>query len=92
MLYISYDISDDRVRTKFSKFIRKYWRRVQYSVYEIHNSDRVLDNILAEIEATFEKIFSKSDSIMVIPISWVNEEKIIRYGYLKNEELDYLFI
>ncbi len=92
MLLISYDIASDKTRTKFSKFIRKYGRMVQYSVYEIHNSERVIDNICAEIEGTFEKLFSKSDSILIVPISWPNEEKIIRYGYLKNEELDYIFI
>jgi len=69
MLLISYDISDDKVRTKFSKYIRKYGRRVQYSVYEIYNSDRVIDNICAEIEGTFEKMFSKSDSVLVMPVS-----------------------
>lgn len=92
MLLISYDIANDKTRTKFSKFIRKYGRRVQYSVYEIHNSDRVIDNICAEIEGTFEKMFAKTDSILIFPISWPNEAKIIRYGYAKNEEVDYIFI
>jgi len=57
MLLISYDVADDKVRTQFSKFIRKYGRRIQYSVYEIHNSERVIANICAEIEGNFEKKF-----------------------------------
>jgi CRISPR-associated protein Cas2 len=69
MLLISYDIASDKVRTKFAKYIRKFGRRVQYSVYEIHNSERVIDNIIVEIEANYEPLFSKSDSIMIIPIS-----------------------
>jgi len=92
MLLISYDIADDKVWTKFSKFIRKYGRRVQYSVYEIHNSDRLIENVCAEIEGTFEKLFSKSDSVLIFPISAPNEAQIIRYGYAKNEELDYIFV
>ena len=54
MLIISYDIANDKIRTKFSKFLTKYWRRIQYSVYEIQNSDRLLSVIQAEIEGTFE--------------------------------------
>lgn len=92
MLLISYDIASDKVRTKFSKFIRKYGRRIQYSVYEIHNSDRVIGNVMAEIEGNFEPLFWPTDSIMIVPISWPNEEKIIRYGYLANEELDFIFV
>ena len=92
MILISYDISDDKIRTKFSKFIRKYGRRIQYSVYEIHNSERVLSNILLKIEAEFEKKFGMSDSILIVPISGPNEEKIIRYGYAKNENLDFIFV
>ena len=92
MLLISYDIANDKTRTKFSKFIRKYWRRVQYSVYEIYNSERVIGNICAEIEGTYEKMFAKTDSVLILPISWPNESRIIRYGYAKNEELDYIFV
>ena len=57
MLLISYDIANDKIRTKFAKFIKKYGRRIQYSVYEIFNSDRVIGNIMAEIEASFEPYF-----------------------------------
>lgn len=92
MLLISYDIANDKTRTRFSKFIRKYGRRVQYSVYEIHNSDRVIGNICAEIEGVYEAMFAKTDSVLILPISGPNESRIIRYGYAKNEELDYIFI
>jgi CRISPR-associated protein Cas2 len=79
MLLISYDIANDKVRAKFSKFIKKYGHRVQYSVYEVHNSDRVIDNICAEIEAQFEPLFAITDSILLFPISASNEERIVRY-------------
>lgn len=92
MLLISYDIASDKIRTRFAKFIKKYGRRLQYSVYEIRNSDRVIDIIRAEIEHTFEPIFSASDTIFIVPISPAQEEKIIRYGWGANEEMDFIFV
>lgn len=92
MLLISYDIANDKLRTRFAKFIKKYGRRVQYSVYEIHNSDRLIKNIILKIENDYEKQFSPTDSVLIVPISLPNEEKIVRYGYAKNEEMDFIFI
>ncbi len=92
MLLISYDIADDKIRTKFSKFIRKYGHRVQYSVYEIHNSQRLLSIICAEIEANFEEKFWKTDSVIIVPISAPNEKQIVRYGYAANDDLEYIFV
>ncbi len=45
MYLVLYDIEDDRLRTRFSKFLQKYGRRLQYSVFEVKNSKRILDNI-----------------------------------------------
>lgn len=92
MLLISYDIANDKTRTKFAKFIKKYGRRLQYSVYEIKNSERILDIIKSEIEYTFEPIFGKSDSVYIFPISKPNEEKIIKYGWPADEDDDFVFI
>lgn len=92
MLIVSYDIASDKLRNKFSKFLKKFGRRIQYSVYEIRNSDRHVANVQATIHAKFEPHFSKSDSVFIIPISKADEEKTIRYGYAKNEEYDFLFI
>jgi len=86
MLLISYDFSNDKVRTSFSKFLEKFGRRLQYSVFEIHNSPRVLQNILNEIELVYKKRFTGSDSIIIIPICDGDKKKIRRYGYAKNEE------
>lgn len=86
MLLISYDFSSDKTRAKFSKFIQKYGRRIQYSVYEIRNSERVLQNILNEIELIYKKKFTGADSIVIIPISEADKKKVKRYGYAENEE------
>ena len=45
MIIISYDIHDDLLRNRFVKMITKHGAiRLQYSVYEIRNSKRILDN------------------------------------------------
>jgi CRISPR-associated protein Cas2 len=90
MLIISYDIADDKLRTKFSKFLCKFGGRLQYSVFEIRNSDRVLENIQTHITAHFEKKFSQCDSVMIFDLS--KQCKITRYGYAKNTESDLLIV
>jgi CRISPR-associated protein Cas2 len=86
MILLSYDIANDKVRTKFSKFLNKFGRRMQYSVYEIRNSQRVLQNILNEIELRYKKQFTGADSVVIFQISESDQRKIVRYGYAKNEE------
>ena len=90
MILISYDIKDDKLRTKFSKYIKKYGYRVQYSVFEITNSKRLLNNIMIEITNNFEKKFNQGDSVIIIETS--ENCKITRWGYAKNEESDIIFI
>ena len=68
MLLISYDICNDKVRTKFSKFLSKFGFRLQYSVFEINNSDTVLQNITTEIENTYMKLFTEEDSIIIFKL------------------------
>lgn len=69
MILISYDIKNDKLRTKFAKFISKYGYRVQYSVFEITNSKRLLDNIMCQISNEFESKFEQSDSVIIIETS-----------------------
>ncbi|HHU97999.1 MAG: CRISPR-associated endonuclease Cas2 [Saccharofermentanales bacterium] len=89
MMLISYDISDDKLRTQFSKHLKKYGYRIQYSVFAIRNSERVLRLIQAEIETRFAKRFSDADSIMIYE---VNEDKIISYGYATHEDDDIIVV
>lgn len=84
MIVISYDISDDKKRTRFSKYLTKFGHRIQYSVFEIDNSERVLNNIMTDIENKFMKMFSQEDSVYVFNMS--SSCKVTRYGYAKNEE------
>ncbi|MBM4065513.1 MAG: CRISPR-associated endonuclease Cas2 [Planctomycetes bacterium] len=90
MLIISYDIADDKLRTRFSKFLSKFGGRLQYSVFEIRNSERVLENITTQITHYFEKRFSQNDSVMIFDLS--KQCKITRYGYAKGDETDLIIV
>lgn len=77
MVIISYDISDTKLRTKFSKMLVKHGAiRLQFSVYEVENTKRVIDNIIVTIEA-FAKKFTPDDSVVVFN---VNDKSLIKYG------------
>lgn len=90
MLIISYDIADDKLRTKFSKYLSKFGGRLQYSVFEIKNSDRILEIIQTHIQFYFKNKFSQTDSIIIFDMS--KQCKITRYGYAKNDESDLLIV
>lgn len=84
MVIISYDISNNKLRTRFSKYLTRFGHRIQYSVFEIDNSNKLLNNIICDIENKFAKLFSEEDSIYIFKLSASCEIK--RYGYAKHEE------
>lgn len=90
MLIVSYDISNDKLRTQFAKMLSKYGGRMQYSMFRIKNSDRVLDNVTIEIKSKFEKKFGQSDSVIIMRLS--KQCKIDRFGYAKNDDEDLIVI
>ena len=91
MLFIAYDFSNDKQRTKFARFLNKFGQKKQYSVFMLKNSERVLENILTEIEKKYAPKFENSDSIIIIPISPADQKKIIKYGYTANDDEEILF-
>ena len=88
MVIVSYDISDDKLRTKFSKYLSRFGHRIQYSVFEIDNSKRIIDNIVNDLTNNFEKSFSQEDSVIIFKMS--SSCEILRYGYAKNYEKTFL--
>ena len=84
MIIISYDISNDKKRRHFQKFIEKFGHRVQYSVYEMENSDRILNNVVTQIKNKFEKQFDESDSVLIFMLS--ASCKIFKYGFPRHED------
>lgn len=90
MFLVLYDIESDRLRTRFSKYLEKYGRRLQYSVFEIRNSIRILDNIRTDITNKFEKHFSQGDSVLIYSVP--DSACIGKFGYPVNEDSDLLLI
>ena len=86
MIILTYDIQDDNLRNEFSKFILSHGRRLQYSVYEIDNSKRILELVKSEIKDRFKKRFTQGDSVLIFKIT--AENQILRFGYAKNDESD----
>lgn len=89
MIILAYDIENDALRTRFNKFIVGYGRRLQFSVYEIRNSKRIIEIVRLEIKEKFEKEFKQSDSVLIFQLN--DSAKILRFGYAKNEEDDLVF-
>lgn len=90
MVICTYDISNTKLRTQFSKKLEKYGRRMQYSVFEINNSPRVLNNIVLDIDRYFGPRFEQTDSVLIFQICKSDIQKIKRYGWAVNEETDML--
>ncbi len=90
MLLVAYDISDDKLRTRFSKFLAKFGYRLQYSIFEIKNSKRILSIIEAQIKADFEKEFKQTDSVIIFSMS--KQCKVTKYGYAQNDDEDLILI
>lgn len=90
MVLVSYDISDDKLRTKFAKYLSKFGYRLQYSVFKIENSEHLLSNITQNIENKFAKKFTQGDSVYIFRLTPSCE--IIKYGYAKNKDSDVIIV
>ena len=89
MLVISYDIKDDKLRGRFAKMISKNGAiRLQYSVYEVNNTSRILDNLILKIENEFAKEFDGGDSVIIFDVSGV---KLKKYGNAIHRDKDIVY-
>lgn len=88
MIIVSYDISDDDLRERFSKMLTKNGAiRLQYSVYELNNTKRIADNLLAKINA-FAKHFDGGDSVIVFDVT---NENLKKYGNAIHRDTDIVY-
>lgn len=89
MLIVSYDIKDDKLRTRFSKMLTKNGAvRLQYSVYEVNNTDRVLNNLKVMIEDAFAMHFGGADSVIIFDVNGV---KLQKYGNAIHRDEDIVY-
>ena len=90
MVVVSYDISNDKLRTKFAKYLSRFGHRLQYSVFEIDNSEKIVNNIVNVLKNKYEKSFSQEDSVIIFKLS--SSCEVLRFGYAKNDEKDFIII
>ena len=89
MIIISYDIADDKLRNRFSKMLTKNGAvRLQFSVYEVNNTSRVINNIVLKINDVFAKLFTGGDSVMIIDIG---ESKVQKFGNAIHRDQDVVY-
>jgi CRISPR-associated protein Cas2 len=89
MLIVSYDISDDKLRRKFARTLSKQGGiRLQYSVFELNNTNRILENLKVRIENYYGKKFDGGDSVLIFE---TDEQKTIKYGNAIHRDKDMLF-
>lgn len=89
MLIVSYDIEDDRLRSRFSRQLTKSGAiRLQYSVYEINNTKRVIDTLKLMVEKDFAPKFGGGDSVIILDIGTAD---IIKYGNAIHRDQDIVF-
>lgn len=63
---------------------------LQFSVYEIDNSERILNNIITDINNKFMKEFDQTDSVYIFKLS--GSCKVQKFGYARNEDADLLIV
>ena len=90
MVVVSYDISNDKLRTKFAKYLSRFGHRLQYSVFEIDNSEKIVNNIINDLKNKYETSFSQEDSVIIFKLS--SSCEVLRFGYAKNDEKDFIII
>lgn len=84
-----YHISDAKLRARFSKMLTKNGAiRLQYSVYEVNNTNRILENLMVKIDQ-FATKFDGADSVIVFDVSGVRLKK---YGNAIHRDVDVVYL
>lgn len=88
MIIVSYDISDTKLRSRFQKMLTRHGAiRLQFSVYEVVNTKRAIDNMKLRIN-NFIKDFDAADSVIIFEIE---KDSLIKYGNAIHRDTDIVF-
>ena len=88
-LLISYDIHNNKLRGQFAKMLTRNGAiRLQYSVYEANNTERILNNLKIMIEKEFAPRFSGEDSVIIFEAGKVRSHK---YGNAIHRDQDVVY-
>ena len=90
MIIVSYDIKNDKLRNKFAKMLRTQGAiRLQFSVYEVNNTQRIIDNIKMNIAEKFSKLFTGADSVMIFDAP---NAKVQKFGNAIHRDQDVVYL
>lgn len=90
MIIISYDIKDTKTRTKFAKMLQSQGAiRLQFSVYEVNNTQRIIDNIKVNIVDKFSKLFTGADSVLIFDAP---NAKVQKFGNAIHRDADIVYL
>ena len=87
---ISYDISDNKRRSKIAKIMEGYGYRVQYSVFECELDRKKLAELMQRLRPLVNK--KAEESIRIYPLSAESEKKLKVIGLDLARELQPVFI
>lgn len=89
MIVVSYDISNGRLRGRFAKFLKKSGAiRLQYSVYEVVNTNRLIDNLIEKINDVWAPKFDGGDSVLIFD---VDKKSVRKYGNAIHRDTDVVY-
>lgn len=90
MIIVSYDIKNNKVRTQFAKMLRSQGAiRLQFSVYEVNNTQRIIDNIKLYIIERFSKLFTGADSVLIFDAP---NAKVEKFGNAIHRDQDVVYL
>ena len=90
MIIVSYDIKDNKIRTRFAKMLRSQGAiRLQFSVYEVNNTQRIIENIKLNIVEKFSKLFTGEDSVLIFDAP---NAKVMKYGNAIHRDKDVVYL
>lgn len=62
--------------------------RLQYSVYEVNNTNRIINNLIMMVDDVFAKEFDGGDSVIIFDVSNV---KLKKYGNAIHRDTDLIY-
>ena len=84
-----YGLLGKKLRTRFSKMLTRYGAiRLQFSVYEVNNTKRILDNIQIQIKEKYGKLFTADDSVVIFEVS---NSSVLKFGNAIHRDKDVFF-
>lgn len=89
LIIVSYDIVDDKRRTKLAKKLCDFGKRVQYSVFEC---DLSKEQIKKMTQMALKQIDLQEDSLRIYRMCHTCSSEILSYGIKKGWEEDEVIV